>query len=80
VSPDVPLPNIVWAEDHSSRVAYTKKRSHPLAHTDLEHLENWDGFETDIIDAITARMVAQIIIPETEYNGIHKSCGTRRTF
>jgi len=36
-------------------------------------VENWDGFETEINDAITARMVAQNVIPETEYNRIRKS-------
>jgi hypothetical protein len=46
--------------------AYTKKRAYPQ--TDFEHFENWDGFETEINDAITACMVAQNIIPETEYN------------
>jgi len=56
---------IVWAEDHHSS-AYTKKRAYPR--TDLEHFENWDGFETEINNAITARMVAQNITPETEYN------------
>ncbi|KAF8347604.1 hypothetical protein F5887DRAFT_1072595 [Amanita rubescens] len=55
----------VWFEDfHSS--AYTKERAFPR--TDLEHLVRWDTFETEINDAIGARMSAMNIPLGAEYD------------